>query len=341
MKPYRLAIAVVFAALASACASAPPAAASAEPAPQIIAADAPADAVAGEATPAAEAPPTETAAGEPAVASAAEQDFAAIYGQDYNPVADPTLPPEAQLPVSYDPWEKYNRKMHAFNNAVDRGIARPLARGYVKVVPKPVRTGVNNFFDNLRSPLSMFNLFLQGRPKDAWDTLGRFLMNTTFGIGGVFDPASKAGVARHDADFGQTMGVWGWRRSRYFELPLFGPRTVRDAFGVVGDIPLSPTHYIERDAVRVGLQGVQLVDTRAQLLPLDSMRDGAPDEYALVRDSWLQRRNYQIQQRVDEKKDQDESLPDYLREPDDTPDVPANAMPIPVTLPVPSIDGGG
>lgn len=342
MQPYRLAIVAVFAALATACASAPSSTASAAPAePLIVAADAPAETPPAAADTDAAQAPAEVEAAAPAVANApataAEEDFAAIY----DPVADPTLPAEAQMPASYDPWERYNRRMHAFNNLVDRGVARPLARGYVKVVPRLVRTGVNNFFDNLRSPLSMFNLLLQGRPKDAWDTMGRFLVNTTFGIGGLFDPATKAQIKRADADFGQTMGVWGWRNSRYVELPLFGPRTVRDAFGVLGDVPLSPSHYINDDPVRYGLQGLQLVDTRAQLLPLDSLRAGAADDYALVRDAWLQRRNFQIQQRVNEKSEGEESLPDYLREPEDQPEVPANAMPIPVTLPMPTLDGGG
>ena len=346
MKLHRPVIVVVLAALLGACASAPQAADSGPASETLVPASeaaAPADsATTNEVAPEPAAEASQTTAngsGAPA-ATDEEQDFAAIYGQDYNPVADPTLPPEAQPPLSYDPWEKLNRKVHVFNNAVDKGVARPLARGYVKVVPQPVRNGVNNFFDNLRSPLSMVNLFLQGRPKQAWDTLGRFLINTTFGVAGVFDLASHDGVPRHDADFGQTLGVWGWRNSRYVELPFFGPRTLRDALALGADGSLSPAHYIEADRIRFALQGVQLVDTRAQLLPLDAMRDSASDEYALVRDAWLQRRNYQIRQRVGEKQEQDESLPDYLQDPEDMPDVPANAMPIPVPVTLPDLGGG-
>ena len=340
MKLHRPVIAVVLAAVLGACASAPQAT---TPAPETLVAPAAESATAvADAAPTAEptSVATATTAGETAAPTGEEQDFAAIYGQDYNPVADPTLPPEAQQPVSYDPWEKLNRKVHVFNNAIDRGVARPLARGYVKVVPQPVRNGVNNFFDNLRSPVGMVNLFLQGRPKQAWDTLGRFLINTTFGIGGIFDLASHDGVPRHDADFGQTLGVWGWRNSRYIELPFFGPRTLRDTLALGADSSLSPAHYIEADRIRYSLQGLQLVDTRAQLLPLDAMRDGASDEYALVRDAWLQRRNYQIRQRTGADDEQDESLPDYLRDSDDVPDVPANAMPIPVQT-IPDLGGGG
>ena len=248
----------------------------------------------------------------------AEDDFAALYG---GPA--PSAEGEAggaAASVTYDPWEKYNRGVHSFNNAVDRAVARPLATAYVNVVPQFARTGVSNFFSNLRSPLTVVNQLLQGHADDAWDTLGRFLMNSTFGIGGLFDPASKAMVPKRSEDFGQTLGAWGWRRSRYVELPFFGPRTVRDVFGLAGDIPLSPMRQIEMDKVRIGLQGLQLVDMRAQLMAVDSLRDTAVDEYALTRDAWLQRRNYQIEKdlRRDRKHDDDDQMT-----------IPVDAMPMP------------
>lgn len=258
----------------------------------------------------------------------AERDFDALYGaqsQDYDPVADPTLPAPAALPTIYDPWERYNRKMHRFNNAVDRVIAKPLARAYVRVVPRPVRLGVSNFFNNLGQPVSAVNALLQGKPKQAAQSLGRFALNTTVGIGGIFDPASDAKLPNRSEDFGQTMGVWGWKRSRYLELPLFGPRTVRDAFGAVGDAPLSPLRQVDPDRIRIPLQGLQLVDVRAQLMPTDALREGAEDDYTLVRDSWMQRRDYQIfGDRMDAE---DQGLPDYLRD-DSNPSVPADAMPM-------------
>jgi phospholipid-binding lipoprotein MlaA len=261
----------------------------------------------------------------------AERDFAAIYGgqepEAYDPVADPTLPPPATAPASYDPWEKLNRQVHRFNVVVDRRVAKPLATAYVHVVPRPMRLGVSNFFNNLGQPVSALNALLQGKPKQATQSVGRFLINTTLGIGGLFDPATAANLPNRSEDFGQTLGVWGWKRSRYIELPLFGPRTLRDVFGMAGDAPLSPTRQIEEDKVRVFLQGLQLVDVRAQLLSTDSFREGAADDYALVRDAWLQRRNYQIGE--DRKQPQDEPLPDYLENGDDTPTVPASAMPLP------------
>lgn len=247
----------------------------------------------------------------PASASGDDDDFDALYGASGSTTST----------TAYDPWEPFNRKVHAFNNAVDRGVARPLATAYTHVVPRFARTGVSNFFSNLRAPLTITNQLLQGRPADAWDSLGRFLMNTTLGIGGLFDPASKAMVPRRNEDFGQTLGAWGWRRSRYVELPFFGPRTVRDVFGLAGDIPLSPIRRIETDKYRIGLQGLQLVDTRAQLLAIDDLRDTAVDEYALVRDAWMQRRNYQIENDLRGKRERGSD--------DANSPIPVDAMPMP------------
>ena len=245
-------------------------------------------------------------------AGAAEDDFAALYGGDGVSNADAG---------AYDPWEPLNRRVHSFNVVVDTAIAKPLATAYINVVPQFARTGVSNFFSNIRSPVTIVNQVLQGRPDDAWDTLGRFVMNTTLGIGGLFDPASKAMVPNRKEDFGQTLGAWGWRQSRYVELPFFGPRTVRDVFGLAGDIPLSPIRTIEEDTVRVGLQGLQLVDTRSQLTAIDDIRASAMDEYALVRDAWLQRRTYQIENDLRGKHARGKEDPDAF--------IPVDAMPMP------------
>lgn len=264
-------------------------------------------------------------AGEAAQADQAVDDYSALYGA-------PAAAGGNGNGVAYDPWEKYNRGMHRFNLGVDRYVAHPLATAYTKVVPGPVRRRVTNFFDNIGSPVTLVNQLLQGRPGDAWVTLGRFLMNSTIGIGGLYDPATHEGLARSDEDFGQTLGVWGWRNSRYFELPFFGPRTLRDTFGMAGDYPLSPMRQIDEDNVRYGLQGLQLVDTRVKLMPLDDLRANAPDEYSLVRDGWMQRRNYQIQHDLQRTReghdDQNDALPDYLKQ-DGT--VPTNAIPVPAT----------
>ena len=337
MNLFRLSTVVLLAALASACASAPKPSAAAPAEATVI------DSTATAAAPLAPEPPIDPARTDApapvvdnATASEGEDDFAAIYGQSatYDPVADPTLPAPVQAPVAYDPWEKFNRQIHRFNNAVDRTVARPLARAYVAAVPRPVRLGVGNFFDNLRQPLTMVNQLLQGRPRDATQTFGRFVVNSTLGIGGLFDPASDLKMKRRSEDFGQTLGTWGWRRSRYIELPFFGPRTVRDVLGMAGDMPLSPVRQIEDDKTRIFLQGLNLVDTRAQLLSLDSLREGAVDDYALVRDSWLQRRNYQIESHRTPQQPSESELPEYLQDETD-PTVPVDAMPMP------EINGGG
>ncbi len=345
---------LVAALLASGCAhqavtqDAPPPVAVVAPAPADPTVDTPAaQAIASEATASATAdsPPADgmddastqsaevVADAEPASLqpTEAERDFAAIYGtpepQVYDPIADPNLPEPAALPPSYDPWEKYNRRIHRFNDVVDRRVAKPLATAYVKVVPRPVRLGVGNFFNNLGQPVSAVNALLQGKPKQAGQSIGRFLLNATLGIGGLFDPATSAKLPNRSEDFGQTLGVWGWKKSRYVELPLFGPRTVRDALGMAGDAPLSPIRPIEEDKVRVFLQGLQLVNVRTQLLSVDRMREGAADDYALVRDAWLQRRNYQIS--GDSADGDDEApLPEYLQNNEDNPTVPIDAIPV-------------
>jgi phospholipid-binding lipoprotein MlaA len=252
----------------------------------------------------------------------AEREYDELYGVQSD---DEGLPTPAEIAEVYDPWEGFNRRMHAFNDVVDRVIAKPLAKFYMAVLPRPVRLGVGNFFSNLGQPLTALNSVLQGKPKQAAQAIGRFALNATLGIGGVFDPATEAGIPNKNEDFGQTLGVWGWKQSRYLELPLFGPRTVRDVFGLVGDGQLSPIRQVEDDPTRVFLQGLQLVDVRTQLFAVDSMREGAADDYALVRDAWLQRRRYQI---FGDRKQQDAELPEYLREDTANPSVPADAMPI-------------
>ncbi len=277
---------------------------------------------------AASATPPQTAQPVPEL-TAAEDDFNALYGNpEYDPVADSTLPPGVQMPISYDPWESFNRRVHGFNNFFDKIVATPLARLYVKAIPRPMRLGVSNFFNNLGQPISATNALLQGRPTDAGYSLLRFAVNSTLGIGGIFDVASRLKIPYRDEDFGQTLAVWGWRNSRYVELPIFGPRTVRDIFGMVGDVPLSPLRHIGRAKAQVALRTLQLGDIRARLFAVDRMREGAADDYTLYRDAWLQRRNYQIMSDLRDKQLKDDGLPDYLDEEIENPDVPIDAIPI-------------
>jgi len=194
-----------------------------------------------------------------------------------------------------DPWEGYNRRIYSFNNTFDKAIARPLAIAYEKVMPDPAQVSVTRFFGNLREPATAVNQALQGRPVNALRTLGRVVVNSTVGVAGLFDPATHFGMQRDHEDFGQTLAVWGWRDSRYFVMPLLGPRTVRDTVGIFGDQPLSPIGSVDNSAVAYSLNVLQLTDARAHLLPMDDTRREALDEYLMVRDAWMQRRSYQIE----------------------------------------------
>jgi phospholipid-binding lipoprotein MlaA len=329
MMPLRSLLLVLMCALASACATTGQrdAEASTPTTATVVAADAasepvattPDDAIVDVAVPADAASAASPRVQDMAAGDAnAEEDFAAIYGQPGDSSSAATGGVSA--PAAFDPWEKYNRRVHAFNMAVDRGLAKPLARAYVAAVPRPVRAGVDNFFDNLGQPVTLVNSLLQGNPRGAANALGRFLLNSTVGIGGLFDIATKAKMPNRGEDFGQTLAVWGWQRSRFLELPLLGPRTVRDVVGLVGDSGLRPVQYIEDDKTRVFLQGLQLVALRAKLLSIEGlMSQGAVDEYALFRDMWLQRRNYQINQ-AGRRNDPapDETLPPYLLQGEET-----------------------
>lgn len=207
-------------------------------------------------------------------------------------------------PAVQDPWEGFNRKMHSFNNVLDRFVLRPVAVGYDTITPDPVQSGVSRFFGNLRLPATAVNQALQGRPGQAGESLGRFVVNSTAGIAGVFDPAEHIGMPkRDDEDFGQTLATWGWRDSRYLVMPLLGPRTVRDTVSIAVDSPMSPISQIDKSGVADKLTIMQMVDGRTQMLPMDQVRKDALDDYAFVRDTWAQRRKGQIEQDLRSNRD--------------------------------------
>lgn len=193
-----------------------------------------------------------------------------------------------------DPWEGYNRLMYSFNTKVDKYVVRPVGVAYDTVVPDVVQRRVTSFFSNLKEPRTLVNQLLQGRPVGAATTLGRFVINTTAGVGGMFDPASELELDRADEDLGQTLASWGWDDSRYFVVPLYGPKTVRDFVSGFGDSPLNPTGYIDNQGVSIALKVVQIGSMRSAALPLDKMRAEALDEYTFVRDAWMQKRKSQI-----------------------------------------------
>ncbi len=223
-----------------------------------------------------------------------------------------TLPPNSPRSPQ-DPWESWNRGVYRVNDKLDHAVARPLARTYVRILPRPIRTGVRNFFENLGTTTVMFNDALQGKFLASANDLGRFLLNSTLGLGGILDPATPAGLDKNNEDFGQTLGHWGVHPGPFIELPLLGPSDLRDGPARLVDAYTSPRQYIRNTGVKWGLFGVNLIDTRAGLLPLDDTLQQAYDPYAFVRDAYLSRRAYLVS---DGQMPQDDQLVDPGAEPD-------------------------
>jgi phospholipid-binding lipoprotein MlaA len=194
-----------------------------------------------------------------------------------------------------DPWEGMNRGIFAFNNTLDRYALRPVAVVYRDYTPKLVQTGVGNFFENLGYPTTILHQFLQGKPKQGTQDIGRFLLNTTLGWGGVIDVASGGtNLPKHNEDSGQTLGRWGVPPGPFLMLPFLGPATVRDAPARIADDFSQPFRWYDSGAERWFSLGLSLVHTRAELLPLDKVLAETYDPYAFVRNAFLQRRRYAV-----------------------------------------------
>jgi phospholipid-binding lipoprotein MlaA len=190
-----------------------------------------------------------------------------------------------------DPLESMNRKVFAFNEAVDTAVLKPAAQVYQAVLPSPVQLAVSNFFGNVRDAWSAVNLFLQGRFADGFSDVMRFGTNTVFGFAGVMDIATELGFERHGEDFGQTLGRWGVPTGAYIVWPILGPSTVRDSIGLPVDLKATPEALVSVSLTRNTMTGVRLVSTRAGLLSATSLIDDiALDKYAFVRNAYLQRR---------------------------------------------------
>lgn len=190
----------------------------------------------------------------------------------------------------YDPFEGFNRNMFAVHEAIDKAVLEPVARGYRAVAPQPVRTSVRSFLQNLRSPVVFANDVLQGEFSRAGTTAARFGINSTIGIGGVFDPAATMGLERHDEDFGQTLGRWGVPSGPYLFIPLLGPTTVRDGAGVGVDLALDPINYAEfegDDAFRVTRAVLGGISARENVLDtIEDIRQDSLDPYVTIRTSY-------------------------------------------------------
>lgn len=196
--------------------------------------------------------------------------------------------------VDHDPWEPVNRGIYRFNDVGDRVLIKPVAKAYKKVVPQFMRRGVSNFSDNLGTPRSALNNFLQGKPKRGFDDIARFLFNSTLGVGGLVDIASAGGLEEYDEDFGQTFAVWGVPDGPYLVLPFMGPSTLRDAFGRPLDVLADPLYHYENSSVRDPLYVLRIIDLRTRLLSAESLLEDSQDPYITLRESYLQNRNYVI-----------------------------------------------
>ena len=196
--------------------------------------------------------------------------------------------------VEYDPLEPLNRKVHAFNRGMDRVLFRPVARGYKKVVPSPVRRSISNFFSNLTTPRSALNNFLQGKPGRGFNELGRFLFNSTLGIGGLFDVAGAGGMERYDENFAQTLSVWGVPDGPYIVLPFWGPNMVSDAFALPIDYYTDVWTHYDNTSVQDKVWALRVIDLRYRLLSADVILEESQDSYLTVREAYRQNRTFRI-----------------------------------------------
>ena len=192
-----------------------------------------------------------------------------------------------------DPLEGLNRGIYKFNDTVDKAALKPIAGAYKAVIPSTIRSGVNNFFSNLGDVVTVINDLLQGKFSKAMDDAGRVAINTTFGIGGIFDWASMDGIEKRNEDFGQTLAYWGWENSSYLVLPFLGPSTLRDTGGLIVDSAFfDPIYYVRDARDRNQLLLTKFIDKRSQYLPgSDLLDEAALDPYVFMRDAYFQRRN--------------------------------------------------
>ena len=198
--------------------------------------------------------------------------------------------------AAQDPLEPFNRSMFALNEHIDTYVARPVARFYQKITPEPVDRGITNFFNNLDEVPTALNNLLQFKPRAALNDLGRLVINTTVGVLGFMDPATEMGLERHDEDFGQTLGHWGVPPGPYLVLPIIGPNDFRDTLGFGVDWVSNPIYYrIGDNDAGWALWILRYVDRRADLLRAQRVLESAAmDRYIFTRESYLQRRRYQV-----------------------------------------------
>ena len=208
-----------------------------------------------------------------------------------------------------DPFENLNRKTFEFNENLDENFVMPLAEAYSKFPPK-IKIGISNFFNNLEEVDTFVNQLLQGKPKQSINDLTRFLINTTVGLGGFIDVASKIGLERHEEDFGQTLAVWGVGQGPYIMLPVLGPSTLRDTLSRPVSSFLSVTFHMTETDVNIALKGIDAIETREKLLGIESLLSG--DKYSFVKDAYIQSMMYEIKDGIDVKDDFIDDMDDFL-----------------------------
>jgi len=199
-----------------------------------------------------------------------------------------------EIDPEVDPDEKFNRSMFAVNRFGDKIIYKPFGKAYKAVIPSFARKGVNNFFDNLTTPTSALNNFLQGKPKRGFNEIGRFLFNTTLGLGGLFDIAAKGGMERYDEDFSQTLAVWGAPEGPYLVIPIWGPRSVLSTAAIPVNFVTDLQRRIPNTGLRDKLYILRLIDTRSRLLTTEEILNKSKDPYIAYREAYLQNRQFNI-----------------------------------------------
>jgi len=201
----------------------------------------------------------------------------------------------AATPSRVDPLEPFNRAMFEVNDVAEKVVIKPVVNVYTTVVPSPVRTAVSNVFGNIEDLFSAVNGLLQGKPDKAGNDLGRVMVNTLWGLGGLIDVATDAGIERGNEDFGQTFGAWGIGQGPYLFIPFFGPTTIRDGSGFLIRVAAGPVGFIPDVPVRNSLYGVGYVDLQAQAKEARAVVDTAAlDRYRFIRNAYLQKRRYDV-----------------------------------------------
>ena len=209
-----------------------------------------------------------------------------------------------------DPFEKYNRQVWAFNEFLDDSFAKPAAEFYTSVTPDFVEIGMSNFFRNLNELDNTANQLLQGKPLLAINDFSRFLINSTFGLGGFIDVGSKFGLERHDEDFGQTLGAWGVSSGPFLMIPIYGPSTPRGLAGRSVSSVLSGTFAIEETDVRIGITALDALETRARYLEVETLIIG--DRYTFIRDSYMQYQEFESSNGENQTDDFVDDMDDFL-----------------------------